>query len=179
MDYYYIVASLPHIEFGSVPPIGKEDFLRNCRGILTEDEVREVEAVLEGHIGECDSGFACELVSAEIQMRNAIAKIRAQKKGVDPRQYIREHSGYDGWIDKLVTDAFVRENPRERVLGLDHARWRIADELAGSEPFSFGRVLAFAVKLRIATRWHEMDKEQGAERVEQFIDAQTEGENNE
>ncbi len=178
MDYYYIVASLPHIEFGSVPPIGKEDFLRNCQGVLSEDEAREVEAVLEGDIGECASGFACELVSAETQMRNAIAKIRAQKKGVDPRQYIREHSGFNGWVDKMVTDAFVRDNPRERVLGLDHARWRIADELAGVEPFSFGRVLAFAVKLRISTRWHELDKEQGAKRVEDFIEERTRDGNN-
>jgi hypothetical protein len=174
MDYYYIVASLPGIELGSAPPISKQDFLLNCRGVLSEEEYLEVEALLEDRYDQCSSGIACDIYSAETQLRNAIARIRAQKKGIDPRGHMREHAGFNAWIEKLVVDAFARENPRERLLGLDHARWHIADELAGVEPFSFGKVLAFAIKLRIATRWFELDKERGAERIEQFIDAQTE-----
>lgn len=173
MDYYYIVASLPHVELGSAPPLSKDAFLQQCQGVLSESKLAEVAAVLEGRIEECESGFGCDLVSSETQLRNAIARIRAQKQGADPRAYMREHSGFRGWIEKLATDAFARENPRERMLALDHARWRIADELAGIEQFSFGSVLAFAVKLRIATRWHELDKQRGSERIEEFIDAQT------
>lgn len=179
MDYYYIVASLPHIELGSAPPLGGDDFLRQCQGVLGEDKLAEIEAVLDGRIEECGSGYGCELVSAETQLRNAIARIRAQKEGVDPRGFMREHADFKGWIEKLATNAFTRDNPRERIMALDHARWRIADELAGIEHFSFGSVLAFAVKLRIAIRWHELDKQRGSERIEEFIDKETEsGDNN-
>lgn len=174
MDYYYIVASLPPIELGSAPPVSKEDFLIQCSGVLSEEEYLEVQGLLEGSLDQCSSASACSLVSAKTQLRNAVARIRGQKIGVDPRGQLREHPEFHGWIEKLATDAYTRENPRERELALDHARWHIADELAGVNPFTFGHVLAFAVKLRIATRWHEMDKQRGAERIEEFIDAQTE-----
>ena len=174
MDYYYIVASLPYIEFGHAPPLSEEQFLLQCQGMLSGRKMREVESILAGRIEECESGYGCHLVSAETQLRNAVARIRASKRGVDPRPFLREHARFYGWVEKLANDAFARDNPRERELALDHARWHIADELAGVKPFTFGRVLAFAVKLRIAIRWDRMDKQAGADRVEEFIDAQVE-----
>lgn len=173
MDYYYIVASLPRVGLGPEPPLTKEQFLRQCQGILSEKKIAEVESILEGRIECCESGYGCSLVSAEIQLRNAVARIRGSKSSADPRQYLREHSGFSSWVEKLATDAFGRGDPRERELALDHARWHIADELAGVDPFTFGHVLAFAVKLRIAIRWDRMDKKRGAEKVEEFIDDQT------
>jgi len=171
MDYYYIVASLPSIELGHAPPVSKDEFLLQCQGVLSEEKLREVDAILNDRIEECASGYGCDLVSAETQLRNAIARMRASKRNMDARPFIREHSNFYGWVEKLAGDAFTRENPRERELALDHARWHIAEELAGVEPFSFGRVLAFAVKVRIAERWAQMDEEAGKQNVEQFIEA--------
>ena len=169
MDYHYLVASLPHLEFGTAPLVAKDEFLRQCEGLLDESKLAEIAAVLDGRIEECESGYGCDLVSAETQLRNAVARIRASKTGVDPRAFLREHATFHSWVEKMATDSFTRENPRERELALDHARWQIADELAGVEPFTFGKVLAFAAKLRIATRWNEMDREAGVENVENFI----------
>lgn len=174
MDYYYIVASLPPLELGHAPPLTKEEFLFQCQGVLSEQKQAEVESILDGTPERCESGYGCSLVNAETQLRNAVARTRASKTGVDARPYLREHSEFSNWVEKLANDAFTRENPRERELALDHARWHIADELAGVSPFSFGRVLAFAVKLRIALRWDSMDKDVGKRKVEDFIEAQAE-----
>ncbi len=169
MDCYYLVASLPYLEFGQAPPFDGNEFLQRCAGIIDDAKLQEVASVLNGRIGECESGFGCDLVSAETQLRNAVVRIRASKKGVDPRAFLREHSAFRSWVEKMVVDAFTRENPREREMALDHARWQIADELTGVESFTFGKILAFAAKLRILIRWSKMERDKGAESVEKFI----------
>ncbi|RKX32145.1 MAG: hypothetical protein DRP22_02680 [Verrucomicrobia bacterium] len=161
MKYYYLAASLPALVLGEAPPITQDKFLFSCSTVLDPADLQELERINQGRTEECTSAFMTRWREAETQLRNAVAAIRAQRRGVEVRPYLREHTGFQVWIEKGVTDAFAKENPREREMALDRLRWQILDELSRADPFGVGPVFAFALKLQSAWKWAGLDTERG------------------
>jgi hypothetical protein len=172
MNHWYLVSSLPYLRFGEKPPMSREAFLAACAGWLSEEEIAVLRAVLDSR-DPADGGVAQCWWNSEVQLRDAVVRVRAKNRGTDPSRFIRPHIGFSVSIEKMVTDAFTRANPLEQEAELDRARWTLADELALSEPFGFSAVLAFAVKLRIAERWAGLNDAAGQSRVEEFIEQAT------
>jgi hypothetical protein len=166
--YWYLVASLPMLRLGEKPPMNAAGLRAACAGHLSDDETVAVKAVLENR--EPPAGVASSLWNGEVQLRDAIIRVRAKNRGTDPSRFIRPHDGFSISIEKAVTDAFTRPNPLEQQMELDRARWMLADELALTDPFGFPGVLAFAAKVRLAERWAGLDEEVGKEKVEEFIE---------
>ena len=176
MAYYALVASLPHLKIGDEPPFSTEEYVRTCSQWVTEYETRILEHILLNlHTGE-----RCEICrkwfDIETQLRNAVARLRGQKLGVDFKEYLQPHEGYSGLIEQIVTDAFTRNDPLEIEEELDRGRWHLAEDLVGQDPFGFERVLAYGIQLRIVERWNSMDVSVGKEKLEAVITANTEKE---
>ncbi len=169
MNHWYLVSSLPYLRFGEKPPVTAARFRAACAGHLSDEETADIEAVLENR--EPSSGAASNLWNSEVQLRDAVVRVRAKNRGTDASKFLKTHDGFSVSIEKAVTDAFTRPNPLEQEAELDRARWTLADELALSEPFGFPAVLAFAVKLRIAERWAGLDEAAGQAKVEEFVKA--------
>jgi hypothetical protein len=167
-DHWYLVSSLPHLRFGDKPSMSAEAFRAACVGWLTDDEMAQVDALLASV--EPPAGPASKVWNAEVQLRDAVVRVRAKNRGTDASPYIRPHEGFSATIEKMVTDAFTRPDPQEQEMELDRARWSLADELAINGPFGLPAVLAFAVKVRIAERWAGMDEERGTSAVESLIE---------
>lgn len=165
--YWYLVASLPVLRLGEKPSMDAAGFRAACAGFLSDEENSAVEALLENR--EPPAGAASSLWNSEVQLRDAVVRIRAKNRGTDAARFIRTHDGFSVSIEKMVTDAFTRPNPLEQEMELDRARWALADELALTDPFGFPGVLAFAVKVRLADRWARMDEETGRKHVEELI----------
>lgn len=172
MNHWYLVSSLPYLRFGEKPPMSREAFLSACAGWLSEEEIAVLRAVLENR-DPADGGVAQCWWNGEVELRNAVVRVRAKNRGIDPARFIRPHIGFSVSIEKMVTDAFTRANPLEQEAELDRARWALAEELALSEPFGFAGILAFAAKLRIAERWAGLNDAAGQSRVEEFIEQAT------
>ncbi|RKX43506.1 MAG: hypothetical protein DRP64_08090 [Verrucomicrobia bacterium] len=176
MAYYSLVASLPHLQIGDEPPFSTEEYLGNCAQWVTEHEANILRKVL---LQDLDVAL-CPLCKAwnniETQLRNAVARMRGQKLGVDFKEYLQPHEGFSGEIEALVTDAFTRNDPVEIEEELDRARWKLAEELIGMDPFSFEKVLAYGIQLKIVERWNRMDVHIGKEKLEAVITANTEKE---
>lgn len=168
-DLWYLVSSLPYLRFGEKPPMSAETFRAACVGWLTDHELAQIDTMLENR--EPPSGPASSLWNKEVQLRDAVVRVRAKNRGIDSSPFIKPHDGFSAAIEKMVTDAFTRPDPLEQQMELDRARWTLAEELAVFQPFSFLAVLAFAVKVRIAERWAGLDETVGKENVEQFIEA--------
>ncbi len=175
MSYWYLVASLPTLRLGEKPPMDAAAFRAACAGHLPEEEITAVEAVLENR--EPVAGAASNLWNGEIQLRDAVVRIRAKNRGTDAARFIRPHEGFSVSIEKMVTDAFTRPNPLEREMELDRVRWMLAEDLALTDSFGFPAILAFAAKVRMAERWAAMDDAAGQAKVEQLIDQATSLEN--
>ncbi|HEY5621518.1 MAG TPA: DUF2764 family protein [Pontiella sp.] len=176
MAYYSLVASLPNLEIGDEPPFSTEEYIGNCAQWVTE---REVEILRKVILEEPDIA-PCPLCKAwyniETQIRNASARHRGQKLGVDFKEYLQPHDGFSGEIEVLVTDAFTRDDPLEQEEELDRARWKLADQLVGQHTFGFEKVLAYGIQLKIVERWNRMDVHVGKEKLEAVITANTEKE---
>lgn len=176
MAYYSLVASLPNLEIGDEPPFSTEEYIGNCAQWISERETDILHKVLleEPDIAPCP---LCEAWNnIETQLRNAVAKHRGQKLGVDFKEYLQPHGGFSGEIEALVTDAFTRNDPLELEEELDRARWKLAEALVGQDPFGFEKVLAYGIQLKIVERWNRMDVSVGKEKIEAVISANTEKE---
>ena len=167
-EYWFLIASLPTVQMGEKPALSRADFRAACEGQLSEDKLRSVDAVLENR--EPPAGIATGLWNGEIQLRDAIVRMRAKNRGADASRFLQPFDGFSATIEKQVTDAFARPNPLEQEMALDHVRWSLADELALTGPFGLPGVLAFAVKVRIAERWAELEEEVGKNNVESLIE---------
>ncbi len=173
MSYYYLVASLPTLDRGDPPPMTPEEFLFHCTGALSSADWLELERVVQGRGEDCVSPWGRKWSSADTQMRSGGAKIRAGRLGRDAAEFIRPHEEYDVGVDRAVSEAFAKTTPLELERTLDQRRWEVLDELSLEDPFGLAPVLAFAVKLRITARWHDMQEEAGRQRVEEIIEANT------
>ena len=173
MNHWYLVASLPYLRFGEKPPMNRDAFLAACAGWLTEADLAAVRAALDNR-DPADGGVAQCWWNGEVQLRDAVVRVRAKNCNTDAARFIQPHEGFNVSIEKMVTDAFTRANPLEQEAELERARWTLVEELALSEPFGFSAVLAFAVKLRIAERWASLDDEKGRKNVEELILASAE-----
>ena len=166
--YWHLVASLPALRLGEKPPMDTAGFRAACEGQLSGEELLAVEALLENR--EPPTGAASDLWNSEIQLRDAIVRIRAKNRAADAGPFLRPYNGFNVSIEKMVTDAFVRANPLEQEMEIDRIRWMLADELALTDAFGFLDVLAYAVNVRIAERWANMDGDVGQEKVEELIE---------
>jgi len=177
MDYWYLVSSLPGLRFGDKPAMSIETFRSACFGELTEEQLNGVDAALENRAP--DSALASAWWNGEVQLRDAVVRVRAKSRSTDASRFLKPHDGFSATLEEMVTDAFTRATPMEQEMDLDRTRWTLVDELALARPFGFEGVLAYAVKLRIAERWAGMDDEAGQEKVEEWVLSALEEPNNE
>jgi hypothetical protein len=171
-EYWYLVSSLPYLRFGEKPPMNADGLRAACAGWLTDEELALIEAALENRAPALD-GCASAWWNGEVQLRDAVVRVRAKKRAADASAFIKPYDGFSATIEKMVTDAFTRPDPLEQEMELDRARWTLVEELAVAVPFSLAAILAFAVKLRIAGRWAAMHEDAGKEKVEELILAAT------
>ena len=177
MSYYSLVASLSTLQIGDEPPFSTEEYIDNCAQWVTEREEQILRKVLLDTPDIAPCTLCMDWHNIETQLRNAIVRHRAQKTGVDAKEYLQPHDGFSGTIEVLATDAFTRTDPVELEQELDRARWQLAEGLIdGKDPFGFEKVLAYGIQLKIAERWNRMDVHSGKEKLEAVITANTEKE---
>lgn len=169
MNYYYLIASLPGFNMDEPPPLPPEIFRAICREHLTNSDMNAVDELIAPSGSKSGNRFIQEWRDFDTRLRNAITRTRAARLGCDPSPHLREQAGFDGLVDKTVSDAFLKENPLVREKALDMFRWERLSELAGLNPFAGRAVLAYTLKLLLARRWAEMDAEQGSRKADDTI----------
>ncbi|NOU35513.1 MAG: DUF2764 family protein [Kiritimatiellaceae bacterium] len=172
MNHWYLVASLPYLRFGEKPLVNRAAFLAACTEWLAEEDVTALQAAFENRCSP-DSDVSRRWWNGEVELRNAVVRVRAKNRNTDAARFIRPCDGFNMSVEKTVADAFTRANPLEQEAELDRIRWAQADELALAAPFGFPGVFAFAIKLRIAERWAGLDDAAGQSKVEEFIEQAT------
>ena len=165
----YLMASLPMIELGDVPPLTLEEFRHRCIGMLDESELNALDALLAGE--ECDDEFVTAYQAHEIQMKNVSGRLRAAAWGPEVRFMERSFPGYDVTFAKMIQDAFAKSNPMEKEQDIDKARFWLVDSLAGVGEGTVKHVYAYAIKLKICERWARLTEAAGDSAVLNVINA--------
>ena len=148
-----------------------------CGSNKSKNQLCLLDALLNGEVS-CESthSFANRWFHAEIQLKNAVARQRAQIRGVDVKPFLHSHDHFIGFLETRVQEAFSAEDPSELERILDQARWELAEDFIGEDAYGFSKLAAYAVQLRIATRWNRMNDETGRINLEKTITQNTESE---
>lgn len=170
MSYYYFVASLPALVLGAPPPWTSAQFESDAARLLPPDAAAQLRAMGEGRDVPGDA-FVARWRDHETQLRNAVARTRAARLGMDAAPHIRPHGGFSASLEMAVVDAYAKPNPLERELALDRCRWQFLDDAARPAPFGFPALQAYALKLRMAERWAAMTDEAGRRRLQDAVAA--------
>ena len=170
MAFYYLAASLPALSIEGPVPIGRERFLEACAPELPARALADVVMLLEGREREASHAWIRAWVNRDTQLRNALARLRSAKADVDEAPYLREHEGFEVFLEKSAAEIMGRPNPLERELALDRLRWKMAESMAAFEPFGLPAIFSYALRLRIALRWSGLTPDRGREAVRKLID---------
>ncbi len=170
MGYPFFIATFPALPApGSAPAWTEDQFLDEARRNLSGADMAVLEAVASG--ASCEHPFVRSWRAFETQLRNASARVRAAKLGVDAREWIRPHEGCDGSLDRRVQAAFQNSpDPLSRQRALDALRIEKLSETR-EDPFGLDVVLAYFLHLRIAADAARPSAEAGRERLRQVVAA--------
>jgi hypothetical protein len=168
MSYHYFAATLPMLQPDAPPPLPPERFLALAREYLTLADRGVLESLVTD--APCAHPFVAGWRRHETQLRNAVARHRASRLGLDPAPWIHPHEGYDVTLERGVAAAFQESDPLRREHALDDLRWRQAGDLAGFDAFAAPALFAYYLRLRIAARTADRSPEKGRARRQSLVD---------
>ena len=161
MAYAYLMSSLPMLAIGKEIPMSSAEFGVYCEGVLSPTDSARLRLVMEDRLEEVPDPGVQRYLSAETQLRNALARMRAAKAGVDPSSFLRPHSDWDSLAEKTAADAMNMDNPVERELLLDRYRWHVLEDLAAVDAFDVVAVYSYGLRLKLAEKWLKLNEQEG------------------
>lgn len=150
--YYYLVASLPYLQFGEEAPVSTKDLLEECGKWLSAKDITTIRAAgsFDREAPGGRSSLLKEWKEFESSVREEIALFRAsRKKGGDFRA--REE------IKSIVS----QKTPLDMEKSLEKMKW---DYLEDKEPgflFDINSLIIYFLKLQILERVDSFDKDKG------------------
>ncbi len=162
----YLLASLPTPRMDEPPALTPDAFLEACGRFLSAPRARELAAAFAAPfdptvpVAELDRAAAEAAMGATARawaervahVDDAVVRARCARTGNDPLPYLQHPAGYRVDVAEAVARAFEDADPGSRERALDALRWRLADELASTEPAGFAALFARAVQVRLAAR---------------------------
>ncbi|MCK5805453.1 MAG: DUF2764 family protein [Lentisphaeria bacterium] len=170
-QYYYLVSSLPLVQLGERPTLSSEQFLEMCVGEVSEEELatlREMELVPRG--GEGGSVVESAWSEWDTCIRNELVRHRAGELGVDVEGHMRDENDVFPTDRKQLEEVLAMGDPAARERALDDLRWRRLDDLETGHPFDFGALVLFRLRLLLAEKWAEQDRERGVRNLGRLIE---------
>lgn len=171
MDYPFFLASVPtpSVPAGTPPPWSSARFLDEASRNLSAADLDVLRALASD--APCSHPFVRAWRDFDTQLRNACARLRAAKRGVDARPYLHEHDAIDGSLDRRVQSVFQSApDPLARERALDALRLERLST-PPENPFSLDAVLALFLRIRLAERSAAPDPDAGRDRLAQAASA--------
>ena len=156
--YTYLIAQLPLLQFGMKPPFTFREFLLRCKDFIPDDDYAVLAHLseIQEYAGEPEHPFIQEWINFDRLLRNALVKIRAARKHVEPGQYLRPADFRTARIDEVAMSAYRNPSLIEGERVLDRLRWEELEELVRGHHFDLEYLLAFGYKLLILERWEKI-----------------------
>jgi hypothetical protein len=170
MEYVYLVTSLPQLELANAPPFTSAELLFSCGGVLRQDHWEDLRAIAEERPRDVRTSEARRLVGAETQLRHALARIRAQRAGVEYAAPAQRRAAFDTRADEAAARAMAVDDPLAREMLLDRHRWAFLDEAARQPAFGVQAVFAYAFKLRLVEKWAALSDQRGFDTALQVVE---------
>lgn len=168
-QYYYLMAQLPSIDFGSVPPFKYEEFKELASRFVSKKDA-EILATLSLEPSRREekiaSSFLQKWYDFERTLRLALRELRANGlKWDDVDISYEEHAKVVSSLhaSSIASQAFTMEDPLQAELFLDKKRFEFLNNIKSSDYFSSDSLFAYAIMLLIIIRESNFSKEVGEE----------------
>ena len=171
MEYVYLVAGLPHLDFAGAPPFTSAELLSSCGGVLRQDHWEDLRAIVEDMPQVVRAPEGRRFVEAETQLRNALARIRAQRAGAEYAPRAHRPTAFETRAEGAAARAMAVDDPLERELALDRHRWALLEEIAAQPAFGVQAVFAYGLKLRMVEKWAALSDQAGLDVARQVVEA--------
>jgi len=184
-DFIYFLSTLPSLILPTIPgddfnAPAWEDFLGQCRRMLSEEDAAAIAALTlcpsreyaqaPQSVGAGMPRLAREWYDWQIAMRNALARRRAQRLDRHAPAAWPESQVYPNEMKRL--DAlFEAQTPVERAWAWLELQWRHLDEISSMASFNMDALVAYALKVLLAEEAGRYDKKAGAAAFAAMTDA--------
>lgn len=174
-QYYYLIASLPMLEFGMKVPFSYERFLSSCREQLDRHDMETIESssIFPSEDARGTSSTLREWKKFDTALRNELVKVRAAKYSKDPQRYIRGDGHIDHSITTFVQWAVNQDSPLESELALDRMRWEKIEDLRRGHYFDIDYLITYALHLQMLERWERINADDGMEALGRLLEKET------
>lgn len=168
-NYYYLMAQLPSISFGSKPPFKYEEFEQLAFRYVNKKDGEllkslSLEPIRNGK--KTSSSLLNKWNEFECAVRLALRELRANKlkwENVDIsyEEHSKVISSY--YAQSIASQAFSMEDPLQAELFLDKKRFEFLDSIKSSDSFSSDALFSYAIMLLLIIREESFSREIGIE----------------
>ncbi len=167
--YYYLVSTLPFLNFPGEPPIARPEFLARCKAHLDPEAYAELAS-----LSRVPRLTACCDVEArwnawETALRNAFVRLRAIRRNEAPDEYLRPELDAFADLERQVMEAFDQTDPKEERQALDRMRWQRLRDLEVGHHFDFESLLIYHLKLILLEKWADLSADKGLAELDRVV----------
>ena len=168
-NYYYLMAQLPTITFGSKPPFKYEEFEELVFRYVNKKDMELLKALsLEPNRDDkkTSSSFLNKWYEFERAIRLALRELRAGKlrwENVEISYEEHEKVVSCYYAQNIATQAFNIEDPLQAELFLDKKRFEFLHSIKAENYFSSDSLFSYAVMLLLVIREESFSKEVGVQ----------------
>lgn len=170
--YTYLIANLPSLSFGAKPPISLVDFFDACSRSIEPSKLEELKRAVENpgwQLKGPHAGVLKKWHEFDISLRNELARVRSARLKQDPLKYSRGEVCPLAEETHIAMTAYRNKNIIEAERYLDLQRWRFLDWAACLHYFDIDALAAYALKLKILTRWDRINSADKKEVLERSL----------
>jgi hypothetical protein len=174
--YYYYVATLPGLAFGSPPPFPFARFQRDLPCYLNQKDAPIVMSARLEHPPEeakrpaARSPVLTRWYQWDLALRNELARLRGQELGRDAQPWLREGFPHPDAVS-AARAAFAAASPLEGEMILERARWDALERLKAMHYFDRDFLVVYSLEIQLLERVAGFRKEAGAEEYGRAYDA--------
>ncbi len=145
--YYYLVSSLPYMNFEGTGNISKELFLSECKKWLTD---KDFNILLNIDTKKSECRIYKEYKDFDMFLREELGTARESRIRAIPKR-----------ITRRASHILNMSNPLEMEKGFERARWSFLEELEIDCDFDLNWLILYLLKLKIHERINKFNREEG------------------
>ncbi len=169
MANYYLISSLPMLEFDTVPIISSKEFMEQATTWYDEDTNFILETLSLVPTCESTNSVIKKWNEWETFLRNKLTLKRSSDLSVDAEEFLREDKDFFSEVEKGIQEVASLSSPRDKEMALDKLRWQVLEDLDAGFTFEFEKLCVYKLKLLILEKWQNRSNEIGKEEFDKIV----------
>jgi hypothetical protein len=167
-SYYYLISSLPTLQFEMKAPFTSEQFLSLCKEHLSKRDLAAIKTLLGVSDGQVKHRYVQKWLDYQNGLKASLVEMRLSKLNKSA-EGLKLKSKFDVASAEVVKSALQAGNPLEAELILMRHQFKKASMLSQATYFEAEVLMNYAVQLKILERKDLFVKEKGEKEFEHLF----------